>query len=218
MIRNPLVGKRPGGRRATTEPRIATTNPTVRAVAIVLLAVTWGFTSATVLRAQSGAGAQGDPDPDPWEPFRLLEGTWEGAIDGRLGQGVGRRRYEFILEGRYLVSRHASVRLPQDASPEGDHHRELAVYSYDRERDTIVLREFMVEGYVLRSTCATEPRRFVCTAKEIESGSGMQARLTVEIVDPYRFEETFELASPGEELQVYFTDTWTRVPDLEGAW
>jgi hypothetical protein len=110
------------------------------------------------------------------------------------------------------------VRLPQEKSPAGDHHRELAVYSYDRERGTIVLREFMLEGYVLRSTCETEPRRFVCTAESIESGPGMQARLTVEISDAYSFDETFELASPGEELQVYFTNTWTRVPDLHGPW
>jgi hypothetical protein len=150
--------------------------------------------------------------------LRLLEGTWEAKIDGRLGQGAGQRSYEFIFDGVYLVSRHASVRLPQEKSPEGDHHRELGVYSLDRERGTIVLREFMEEGFVLRSTCEMEPRRFVCAAEAIESGPGMQSRLTVEISDPYHFTEIFELASPGEELQVYFTNTWTRVPDLHGPW
>jgi hypothetical protein len=150
--------------------------------------------------------------------LRLLEGSWEGKIDGRLGQGVGQRTYEFIFDGVYLVSRHASVRQPQEKSPEGDHHRELGVYSLDRERGTIVLREFMEEGFVLRSTCEMEPRRFVCTAEAIESGSGMLSRLTVEISDQYHFVEIFELASPGEELQVYFTNTWTRVPDLHGPW
>jgi hypothetical protein len=175
------------------------------------------LSGAWVLGGAEGLSAQ-EQEPDPWEPFRLLEGTWEAGIDGRLGQGVGRRSYEFIFDGMYLVSRHASVRLPQELSPEGDHHRELAVYSYDRERGTIVLREFIVEGYVLRSTCETEPRRFVCTAEAIESGPGMRSRLTVEISDPYRFEEIFELASPGEELRVYFTNSWTRVPDLHGTW
>ncbi len=166
--------------------------------------------------AQDDTGDDADQAtaPDPWAPLRLLPGTWEGAIDGRYGQGVGRRRYEFILDELYLVARHTSVRLPQEKSPRGDHHRELAVYSLDRERGIIVLREFHVEGFVIRFACESETMRFVCTSERVENGTGMQARLTVELADRYRFEETFELASPGEELEVYFTNTWARVPDL----
>ena len=166
------------------------------------------------------ATAQEEPDEDeavadPWEPFRLLPGTWEAAIAGRLGQGTGIRRYEFTHDGIYLVAKHASVRLPQEKSPQGDYHRELAIYSFDRERGTIVLREFMIEGYVLRYTCQVEPKRFVCTSESIESGPGMRARLTIEISDRYRFDEIFELASPGQELSVYFTNRWTRIPDFK---
>lgn len=169
----------------------------------------------------SPALAQTEPDEErtvaeqaPWETFRLLEGSWEAAIEGRLGKGTGIRRYQFIFDGRYLVSRHASVRLPQEKSPAGDYHRELAVYSFDRERGMIVLREFIVEGYVLRYACQVEPKRFVCTSENVESGPGMRARLTVEIKDRYRFEEIFELAAPGKELELYFTNHWTRVPDF----
>ena len=158
--------------------------------------------------------AMPEADPDPWQPLRLLEGTWQGAIDGILGQGEGRRRYEFILDGRYLVSRHASVRLPQEKSPEGDYHRDMAVFSYDRGRGSIVQREFMVEGYVIRSECQVEPKRFVCTSEDVENGSGIRARLTVEIADRYRFQEVYELAFPGREMKLYFTIQWTRIPDL----
>ena len=42
----------------------------------------------------------------------------------------------------------------------------------------------------------------------------MRSRLTVEMSDPFPFEAIFELASPGEELTVYFTNRWSRVPDL----
>lgn len=180
-----------------------------------LLLSCWLLGGAFLLLAQDEPGREQQPtEPDPWEPFRLLEGTWEGSIDGRLGQGVGRRRYEFIFDGLYLVSRHASVRLPQQKSLEGDYHRELAIYSFDRERRLIVLREFIVEGYVLRYACQGEPRRFVCVSERVEGGSGFRARLTVEIMNRYRFQETFELASPGEELEVYFSNEWTRIPDL----
>lgn len=149
-----------------------------------------------------------------WEPIRFLEGTWEAEISGSLGTGRGRRTYEEVFDGLYTLSKHASVRLPQAESPEGDHHRELGVYSYDRVRGTIVLREFMVEGYVVRSTCDTSSRRFVCTTEAVESGPGIRARLTVEISDPFRFVETYELDFPGRETSVHLTNTWTRVPDL----
>ena len=150
---------------------------------------------------------------DPWAPFRLLEGHCEGAIDGILGQGTARRSYELILDGKYVLMRHASVRLPQEKSPKGDYHRELTVYSLDSERETIVMRAFIVEGYVLRYTCEVEPKRFVCNTESVEGGTGMQARVTIEITDGYRFDEIFELASPGQELKVFFTNSWTRVPD-----
>ncbi len=152
---------------------------------------------------------------DAWAPHRLLPGRWEIEIDGRLGQGTGNRHYEFIFNDQFLVGRHASIRLPQEQSPEGDYHRELSVYSFDSERDTIVLRQFIVEGYVLQFTCETEPMRFVCTTENIENGTGMAARMTLEFANPYRFSEVFELANPGEELQVYFTNTFTRVPSLD---
>lgn len=78
----------------------------------------------------------------------------------------------------------------------------------------MVLREFMVEGYVIRSACEVEPMRFVCTSEHVESGTEIRARLTVELTDPYRFLEIYELGFPGEEMKVHFTNRWTRVPDL----
>ena len=57
--------------------------------------------------------------------------------------------------------------------------------------------------------------RIVCSSESIEGGAGMKARKTLEIESPYRFVETYELASPGQELQTYFENTWTREPALE---
>ncbi len=159
------------------------------------------------------AEAQTKPD-DPWGPLRMLVGHWEGSIDGRLGTGFGIRDYEFILEDNFLMFRHASVREPQDKSPQGDHHRELSVFSFDSERKKIVLREFMVEGFVIQYVCDVASPRTICVTEHVESGPGMRARLTLKINNPYRFEETFELAGPGEELAHYFTNRWTRRPSL----
>ena len=152
--------------------------------------------------------------PDRWGPLTLLEGTWTGAIQGALGTGTGVRRYELLMDGQFLMSRHNSVRLPQEKSPEGDQHEEIGVFSYDSERELLVLREFMGEGVVIRSACTIEEMTVECASEAVESGPGIRARLTILIQDRYRFIERYEIAWHNQEkLQPYFTNQWTRVPD-----
>lgn len=167
------------------------------------------------LGAQEAATAAAPPDP--WGVLRQLVGSWEGQIDGKLGTGRGVRHYELIMGDRYLVCRHRSVRLPQEKSPNGDQHEALGVFSFDRERKTIVYREFLNEGAVVRSPCELEARKVVCVSEAVESGAGIRARLTLEITDRYRFTETYELGFPNRELEHYFTNRWTRSP-LSHEW
>lgn len=156
------------------------------------------------------------PPSDPMAILRPLEGHWEGAIDGSLGTGKGIREYEWILENQYLLFRHDSVRMPQEKSPEGDHHRELSIFSYDSERRKIVLREFMVEGVVTRYGCDLEGRRLTCTSEHVESGPGITGVLKLDIESPYEIVETFELTFPGDQApSVTMTNRWTRAPVLK---
>ena len=168
-----------------------------------------------LLGALSSAGVQNPsaPDPDQWGPLRYLEGRWEGAIDGSLGTGIGLRHYEFFNEGQYLMRRHGSVRMPQEKSPEGDHHREIGIYSYDATRKTIVLREFMIESVVVRSPCEIEGMKVVCVAEHVESGEGIEARLEIELESPFEYTESYELKFP-DESQVRFRNRWRRLPSL----
>jgi hypothetical protein len=156
-----------------------------------------------------------DHGADPWRPLRVLVGSWTGSIDGKLGTGAGVREYEFILGQKFLVSRHSSVRLPQEKSPHGDQHEELGIFSVDRERNKIVYRQFLIEGFVNQYVCEVEPARLVCLTESVENGTGMRARWTVTMNTRFAFEETFELASPGADFSLYFTNHWTRTPDLE---
>ena len=89
------------------------------------------------------------------------------------------------------------------------------MFSYDTERQKIILREFFIEGVVTRSVCEATGTQLVCIAEHVESGPGIRSRLTLEIHNPYAFDETFELAFPDDEaLVVYFTNRWIRVPRL----
>ncbi len=181
---------------------------------LVLSALLW----ATTALAQDADKAADSENPDhPWGPLALLEGAWTGAIAGKLGTGKGVRRYEFILGGKFLMSRHISVRLPQEASPEGDEHEELGVFSYDSVRETIVLREFMGEGVVVRSICSIDDMTVVCESEAVESGPGIRARLTLTIPDRFHFKEDYEIAwTEDQELQQYFSNEWTRAPRPAG--
>jgi hypothetical protein len=178
----------------------------------VLPAILFCFVSAPLCAATTQEAA----DPiDPWGPLRLLVGSWKGSIDGMLGTGAGIREYAFILRDNFLLSKHSSVRLPQEKSPGGDQHEELGIFSFDRERKKIVYRQFVNEGFVNRYVCDVEPNRFVCVTESVENGSGMRARWTVTIASRYAFEETFELASPGKDFSHLFTNRWVRVPSLK---
>jgi hypothetical protein len=185
--------------------------------ALALLTALLALAPGTVSRAsEPEAESQPAADVDPWGPLKLLAGAWKGEIDGKLGTGEGFRRYELILADQYLVRRHVSVRLPQEKSPAGDQHEELAVYSFDSERRTIVLREFLIEGVVVRSTCAVDGMTVVCASEAVESGPGIRSRMTLEFEDRYRFSERYELGWPGKELELYFTNRWTRSPTPDG--
>jgi hypothetical protein len=162
----------------------------------------------------SNALPQTPSKTDPWGPLRSLEGHWQGAISGKLGTGTGVRHYEFILDGNFLTFRHASVREPQEQSPEGDHHRELSVFSFDSERQKIVLRSFNVEGFVLQYLCNVSDTKITCESERVESGPGFRARAEIDIKSPYEFTERFSLAEPGKDLELYFTNRWIRAPKL----
>ena len=174
-----------------------------RVLILLLLALCW-ITKAPAIGSESA--------DDTWADYQFLLGSWAGAIDGALGTGAGERSYELIIGDRYLLSRHTSHRPPQEKSPEGDAHEEWGIFSYDRTRSVVVYRQFLIEGFVNRYTCQTrrEPQGFVCETEEVESGPGMRARWEVMRTGADSFEETFALAAPDKELQILFTNRWTR--------
>ncbi len=171
--------------------------------------------SLLIVSVLLGSQEEKPPPKDPWTLFRLLIGSWSGSIDGKFGTGNGIREYRFILGDRFVLSRHESIRPPQEKSPKGDHHRELGVFSLDRERGKLVYRQFLVEGFVSQYVCEVEPRGFVCLTESVENGAGLRARWSVDIQDRYHFQESFELASGENDFELYFSNQWNRRPALE---
>ncbi len=159
------------------------------------------------------ASAQ-DGSEDPWSAFRFLVGAWDGEESGVAGIGKGDRTYEFIMGGKYLLNRNTSTFEPQERNPDGEVHEDWGIFSYDENRQRVALREFYIEGYVIDYVLASfdeESHRAVFVSERIENGTpGMTARYSLTFTSEDSFEEIFEVASSGQDLQVLIENSWTR--------
>lgn len=145
-------------------------------------------------------------EADIWEPLRKLEGKWIGTGRGEPGDSTVTRSYEFVLQGRFLQIRSQSIYPPQEKNPKGEVHEELGMFSYDKQRKLFILRQFHVEGFVnqyAQQANPTDGNEITFQSEAIENiAPGWQARESYRFGDG-EFWETFELAAPGGDFQIY---------------
>jgi hypothetical protein len=153
-----------------------------------------------------------------WAPFQFLVGTWEGTGQGRPGSSHVRRQYQFVLNGKFLQVKNRSVYDPHDKNPSGEVHEDWGFLSFDETRGVFVLRQFHVEGFVnqyalLGPASGDLPLRFVSEAIE-NIAPGWRARETYRKLGDNEFIETFDLAEPGKEFELYTENHFHRSNDL----
>lgn len=136
---------------------------------------------------------------------RFLEGSWTCENKGVPGEGKGERSYAFVLRGRFLEGRNRTV-YPQTEKNKGEVHEDRSLFSYDRARKTIVLRQFHAEGFVNQYVCVQKQEGTVCETEAIENiAPGWKARVSWRQAEGGELVETFELAAPGKEYSIYST-------------
>jgi hypothetical protein len=161
------------------------------------------------------AGAQPAAAPDALTPIAALVGRWAGTTEGQPGTGTVEREYERILGGRFIQVRNRSTYPPQAKNAKGEVHEDLGIFGVDKARKTIVFRQFHTEGFVNQYVLDTSSTggRLVMVTEAIENiPAGWRARETYVFVGASRLEETFELAEPGKEFEVYSRNRLARVP------
>jgi hypothetical protein len=153
--------------------------------------------------------------PDPFAPIRNLEGRWRGEGQGRPGTSSVERVYEFVMGGRFLHARNTSTFAPQEKNPRGEKHEDWGMFSFDKSRKKLVLRQFHVESFVnqyVLDRVSEDRKEIVFVTEAIENLSpGFRARETYRLTNPESFEETFEIAAPGKEFAVYCVNKFKRV-------
>ncbi len=154
--------------------------------------------------------------PD-WTIFSFLIGGWHGTGSGQPGSGQYERSYEIILDEQFIYVRNKSIYPPQAKNPQGEVHEDWGFISYDKLRRTYLLRQFHAEGFVnqyLLESVSGDSRMLVFTSESIENiQPGWRAKETWRLISPDVFNETFELAAPGKEYEVYTECTLSRKND-----
>lgn len=148
-----------------------------------------------------------------WTPFKFFIGSWNGKGEGDPGKGNYERTYQFIFNNKFIEINSKSTYPPTNKSPQGEVHKDIGYISYDKIRKTFVLRQFHIEGFVnqfILDSISTDGKTIVFTSEAIENiPTGWRAKEMYQIHDG-EFIETFELAPPDKDFEVYTKVTLKR--------
>jgi hypothetical protein len=152
------------------------------------------------------AGAQTKQD-STWAPFKRFIGEWKGASEGEPGQGRYERTYSFVLNNKFIEVINKSSYPATEKNPKGEVHEDHGFLSYDKARRVFVLRQFHLEGFVNQyklESMSADRKTIVFISEAIENiPAGFRAKETYHFTGEDEFTETFELAEPGKDFQVY---------------
>jgi hypothetical protein len=156
----------------------------------------------------------GASKPDPFSPIRALEGHWRGEGEGEPGKSTVDRTYQFVMGGRFLQARNLSTYPPQAKNPKGEKHEDWGMFSFDKARKMLILRQFHVEGFVnqyVLERVSADGKELVFVTEAIENiPRGYRARESYQLIDNNSFEETFEIAAPNKDFAVYVVNKFKR--------
>jgi hypothetical protein len=159
--------------------------------------------------------AQSPGKNSAWSRLAFLEGKWEGKGSGEPGNSTVVREYRFIFNGTFLQVKNKSTFLPQEKNPKGEIHEDWGIISRDRNRKLFVLRQFHIEGFVnqyVLDTLKSDTTTLIFNSEAIENiGPGFRAREVCTIVSPDEFVETFYLAEPSKDFELYVKTPFKRV-------
>ncbi len=154
------------------------------------------------------------PAIDNLGPVAGFIGRWAGTSEGQPGNGTVERDYERALGSRFIRVRNRSTYPPQAKNPKGERHEDEGLFSFDRTRKRIVLRQFHVESFVTTyvQDLDAKPGTISFTSEAIENiPPGYRARETYIMTGPDELEEVFEMAEPDKDFALYSRTRLKRV-------
>lgn len=142
-----------------------------------------------------------------WKPFDSFIGVWTGKGGGQPGEGDYERSYKFIFNKKFIEVKNKSVYPPSKDNPKGEVHEDLGYISYDKIRKSFILRQFHIEGFVNQyklDSISEDGKTIVFISEAIENiKPGWRAKETYQLISDKEISETFELAAPQKEFEIY---------------
>ena len=170
---------------------------------------------AVVLASLAATASAAQPQVDGLAELRWLVGEWRGTGQGDPGTSGSERHIDSFLEGKYLRAKGRSVYPRQEKNPKGEIHEELDMWSYDRARSAIVLRQFDTLGFVctyVQDKAASATDRWVFNAESLENvPKGWKARYTITRKADDEYHEVLELDPDGKGFQPYVTNRFLKI-------
>ena len=112
-----------------------------------------------------------------------------------------------------MVQNHAEFPNPDTTKAPGTHD-DIGIFSFDKLRGKIVLREFNSEGFVnqfILDSISPDKKILVFVTESLENiPPGWTGRVTLTILDDNTFDDLFELSSPGKPFKTYVKSRWRR--------
>jgi hypothetical protein len=147
-------------------------------------------------------------------PLAPFIGEWEGQGAGQPGASQVTISFGYTLNGTFVENYTRAQFPPTEKHPAGELHEDRGLFSYDRSRKVIVLRQFHVEGFVnqyVLTHLSEDGQELVFETEAIENiPPGFRARTTYRIEGPDAFRQVFELAPPGADYTVYSQNSFRR--------
>ena len=173
------------------------------------------------LLALVGWPSLGHSAEDKLAAVSWLVGDWTGVSEGEPGASATTRHAHRVQDNRYIMVEGRSVYPKQEKNKSGEIHTSIDLWSFDRRRNLIVMRQFDSLGFVstyVQDRAASAKGRIVLVSEHLENVPvGWKTRYTYEFRAPNEYHERFELDPDGKGLQPYVVGNFLRVQPGSGV-
>lgn len=169
-----------------------------------------------VLALAPAPAAARDAAADRLAAISWLVGDWAGVGEGHGGVSAGTRRAVRVQNGHFIKVEGRSVYPKQDKNGSGEIHGSIDIWSYDRKRGLLIMRQFDSLGFAstfAQDRAASTAGRLVLVSEHIENvPPGWKTRYTYTYRAPDEYHELFELDT-GKGLEPYVSSRFLRIED-----